>query len=706
MEPDALVRAGSFRQRWVGARRWLGRETLTRPPRWSSWLVAAMAATVSLYAIDVLFAPVSPGLSDTFQKFASSVVFFGAAILCAMKARASPDERSGWGLLALAMTLWGAAAVYYSVFLWDSPTVPLPSPADAGWIGFYAPAYVGIYKLLRKRCGAVSRGVWLDALIGGLGVGGASAALAFQNVLEHTHESASATATALAYPIGDLGLLALAVAGITVIGWRASGRWKWIALAFAVFAVTDSIYGIEVADGTYAVGGILDLGWPTVALFVGLAAWLPENLIHGLPRARARTILPATFGLLALALLVVDHYVGLNPLALGLATASILVILIRLYLTVQDNARMLALSRREATTDALTGLSNRRQLAIDLAAHLSKLDREQPLMLTVFDLDGFKQYNDRFGHPAGDQLLTRLGAKLRSTLSGHGTAYRTGGDEFCALWHLSDCAQASAKTLDAVEALSEDSEGFSIGCSYGSALLPNDTSDADTALTIADQRMFIRKNSARASAGRQSCDVLLRALEERNSRLGVDAEKRLGLVSAISSRLGLSEEDVEAARQTALLLDVGKLAIPDEILNKLEPLTPSEWGFIRQHPLIAERILRTAPALATVAKLVRSAHERYDGTGYPDGLAGEDIPLIARIVAVCNAYEAITGGRSYQTPRDTGQAVSELRRSAGTQLDGSIVEILADALFANDESNRGPTLGAHDSLVSEFVGVA
>ena len=225
---------------------------------------------------------------------------------------------------------------------------------------------------------------------------------------------------------------------------------------------------------------------------------------HRPANVRTTIIVPGVFGCVALALLVVDHFVRTNLFALGLATASIFVIVVRLYLAVQDNGRMLAQSRREAATDALTGLGNRRQLKADLAVHLDELDPERPLMLTLFDLDGFKHYNDTFGHLAGDQLLERLGARLTELLAGRGTAYRMGGDEFCALWNLADVGRASATTMEAVAALSEHGEAFSIGCSYGSVLLPNETSDITEALRIADRRMYVRKSSGHASAGRRA----------------------------------------------------------------------------------------------------------------------------------------------------------------------------------------------------------
>jgi HD-GYP domain-containing protein (c-di-GMP phosphodiesterase class II) len=156
-------------------------------------------------------------------------------------------------------------------------------------------------------------------------------------------------------------------------------------------------------------------------------------------------------------------------------------------------------------------------------------------------------------------------------------------------------------------------------------------------------------------------------------------------VCATAKRLGIPQEDMDAARHTALLHDVGKVAIPDEILSKPGPLDESEWTFMKRHTVIGERIISAAPALAAVAKLVRSTHERWDGSGYPDGLAGDDIPLIARIVAVCDAYDAMTTNRAYRGARNSAEAIAELRRCAGTQLDPEVVEAFVISLQVAEE---------------------
>ena len=647
---------------------------------WANWLVAALAGTVVVYAVDILFHPLPGGASELFQKFASGAIFFGAAILCARKARAPGAPSSAWWLLALAMFLWGLGSVYYTVFLWDAAEVPVPSPSDVFWIVFYLPAYAALYRLLKHQVGTFPRGAWLDALVGGLGVGGAAAALVFGVVLDDTPGSVAGVATNLAYPLGDLALLGLVAAAMTVTGWKTAGVWRWIAPAFALFAVADSAYLVQIANGTYANGDLVDIGWPTAALLVAIAAWRPNAPPAAARRASSRLVVPAACGLAALVLLVYDHFEPTNLLALGLATASIFLILVRLHLTAVENKRLLKTSQREATTDSLTGLGNRRKFTADLAAQIEALDPSRPLLLTLFDLDGFKLYNDTFGHVAGDRLLQRLAARLGS--AGCGNAYRMGGDEFGTLERAVEGDKAEATTAKAAAALAEHGEAFSIRCSHGSVWLPGETTDPTDALRIADRRMYARKGQARASAAKQSADVLLSALAESDLDLSVHIGGVADLACSTARRLGVSDTDLETVRQTALLHDVGKVAIPDEILNKPGPLDDAEWAFMKRHTVIGERIISAAPALARVAVIVRSTHEHYDGDGYPDGLVGENIPLVARIVAVCDAYDAMTTRRAYRGPLDGEAALHELRRCASSQFDPEVVEAFASALGA------------------------
>jgi diguanylate cyclase (GGDEF)-like protein len=351
----------------------------------------------------------------------------------------------------------------------------------------------------------------------------------------------------------------------------------------------------------------------------------------------------------------------------------------RTMLTFRDNVGMLRASRVEAQTDALTGLGNRRALTRVLERELPCATTARPLVLVLFDLDGFKHYNDTFGHPAGDSLLVRLGGSLAAFLDSEGEAFRMGGDEFCALLTPDGRRPAEGLVLGAASALSERGEGFAIGCSYGAIELPLEAGDVAEALRIADQRMYAQKNAGRTSASRQSKDVLLRALAERNPELRSHLSGVADLAEATARSLELPAEEVEQVRHAAELHDVGKVAVPDAILSKPEPLTADEWAFIHRHTLIGERIIAAAPALTRVAALVRSSHERWDGAGYPDRLAGEAIPLGARIVAVADAFDAMTSPRPYSRPRSYDAALEELSRCAGTQFDPVVVSAFVAA---------------------------
>jgi diguanylate cyclase (GGDEF)-like protein len=333
---------------------------------------------------------------------------------------------------------------------------------------------------------------------------------------------------------------------------------------------------------------------------------------------------------------------------------------------------------RQATTDALTGLGNRRKLMSDLARGARAARADDPAMLTIFDLNGFKDYNDSFGHPAGDALLIRLGHSLRAAVAPFGgRAYRPGGDEFCV---LAPAAERSAVEEAARAALSESGEGFAITSAFGTVVIPHDTADATEALRQADASMYAQKHSGRASASRQSTDVLLRALSERHPDLGDHQHGVAELAAEVAERMGLEREDLAQLRHAAALHDIGKVAIPDAIITKPGPLTDEEWAFMRRHTLIGERIVAAAPALGPAARLVRSSHEAWDGRGYPDALAGADIPLGARIIAVCDAFDAMVSERPYSPRRTADQALEELRRCAGTQFDPRVVRVFEEVV--------------------------
>lgn len=383
--------------------------------------------------------------------------------------------------------------------------------------------------------------------------------------------------------------------------------------------------------------------------------------------------------------------------SLGLAAAGLLL----LFRALGRSRRRVAQARerqleRDASHDFLTGLPNRRKLMADLARELAASDEDRPRLLVMFDLDGFKAYNDSFGHPEGDLLLRRLSAKLAAALGTGGMAYRLGGDEFCALARVGG-AEAEAVVAGCVEALCEDGEGFRIRTSSGRVLLPGDAADATSALLLADQRMYEQKDRRSSSAKQQTRDLLLSVLAERHPELRDHASTVAETTRSVAATLGLGGAEVDDVVRATELHDIGKMAIPEAILHKPGPLDDEEWQFMRRHPVIGERILSAAPALARTATLVRSSHERPDGCGYPDGLRGEEIPLGSRIVFVCAAFDAMTSERPHQSPMSTEQALAELRRCAGAQFDPAVVEAFCEETTKRAQAKAGAPSPAYST---------
>ncbi len=657
-------------------------------PAWVRWAYRGLAGWIVLAALhnafarDLDFAPVT-------NRFAHDVVLLVAGGLCAYRAVRHRGERLAWALIAAGILAWTAGEIYYTGVLWTVTTVPFPSPADAGYLLMPPLVLAGLVLLLRAR----SRGdrpatAWADGCLAALAAGSLSAAVVFDAAAGSASGDPLGVGTSLAYPLADLVLGSFLIGALAGAGWRFDRTWLLAGLGVLTFGIADSLYVVQTANDTFVSPSWFDAGWWAGLVCLSRAAWEPAPAAgEPHPEDMRLIVMPLLFAVVSLLVLVAAAVVSVNALAVVFAAAALVAVMVRLILTFRENLAMLAASRDEALTDALTGLANRRALSRRLDEAIPEASDGAPLVLVLFDLDGFKAYNDAFGHPAGDALLVRLGANLARYLAGRGTAFRMGGDEFCALFAPGDQV-AEPIVRGAAQALSEHGEGFHIGCSYGSIVLPREASAASEALRIADQRMYAQKRVGRVSASRQSKDVLLRALAERNPGLDSHVHDVAQLVGAVADELALQDPEREQVCHAAELHDVGKVAIPDAILDKPGPLDDEEWAFMRRHTLIGERIIAAAPALHDVARLVRSSHERWDGAGYPDGLAGDEIPLGSRIVAVADAFDAMIVRRPYSRPRSTREALAELRRCAGTQFDPVAVEAFVTAWAGHDPAAR------------------
>ncbi len=348
--------------------------------------------------------------------------------------------------------------------------------------------------------------------------------------------------------------------------------------------------------------------------------------------------------------------------------------------------------REQALTDSLTKMGNRRKLEADLTELLPDASVARPLVMVLFDLDGFKSYNDTFGHPAGDAILAHLGAKLSDAVRSCGTAYRLGGDEFCVL-ASAEPSELRALIASASASLEERGERFSIGASCGAVLIPHEATTLDYALQLADQRMYARKRSRHSRAGDQARDVLIHIMQAKAPSLRDHSSEVGQLCVRVGRRFGMTAEELDELQRAAELHDIGKVGIPDAILDKPGPLDESEWALMHQHTILGQRILSAAPALRPVGVIVRASHERWDGRGYPDGLRAEKIPLGARIIAACDAYEAMTSDRCYRAGRGHDEACGELELEAGCQFDPEVVAILVAELRALHPNGREPSRG-------------
>jgi diguanylate cyclase (GGDEF)-like protein len=363
---------------------------------------------------------------------------------------------------------------------------------------------------------------------------------------------------------------------------------------------------------------------------------------------------------------------------------------------------------RLALTDPLTGLGNHRHFHERLQRELLNAEeQETPLTLCFVDIDDFKKINDRFGHPSGDRVLSQVAGNLRQG----GEAFRLGGDEFALLLSDSDEGMALAAANSIVEriaALDFDHIG-KVTVSAGLATFPVQGHGRDELIRLADSALYWAKEHGknrvrlyrpdvvelaelkRLAAGAdqaaryRAAASLAKAVDARDTYTGSHSERVSELAARVAMRVGLDSEQVELARLAGSLHDLGKLAIPEEILRKPGELADSERLVLERHPQIGFRMLDSL-GVDPVADLVLHHHERWDGAGYPDGLRGEQIPFGARIIFVADAYDAMTSDRIYRPKRSSAAALAELERCAGTQFDPGIVAAFAEEMEASVEA--------------------
>lgn len=650
------------------------------------------------------------GGSSTQQLFAtwiSDAIVASAAAACLWRAAREHRDRTMWGFAGLGVVSWGLGNAYFEHMLAGGASLSNPSAADIGYLCFYPLMYLAVIAARRRRGQRLGVGGWLDGLIGGAACATLGAAFALEPVMQATEgESLAGALTNIAYPIGDLTLLAMLVVTTATVGWRAARGLSALSLGMAIFALSDTIYIVQNASGDYRPGGVLDAGWLIALTLIAIGAGAPGRAGAPATVAPRRALVPSVAGLVALAVLALQPLVDLSTSGLIIAVLTLTLVITRLAVSLRETAGLLQARAREAALDPLTGLGNRRLLLSDLSAHAIEATAERPVLLVLFDLDGFKVYNDTFGHIAGDSLLVQVAGGLHEAVGERGSAYRIGGDEFCALLCPPPDASPECICVELAEAMARHGEGFSVTASYGCASAPADGRETTALLRRADDEMYARKGRRRPGTESQVQDALIAALSARDPELGSQAASVAELAAALGRGIGLGASDLRALTHAAALHDIGKIAIPESILDKPADLDAEERRFVQTHPLIAQRIISAAPALGYAAQIVRSAQERWDGTGYPDGLRGEAIPSASRIVGICGAFHAMTRNRPSRKAMSAEEAIAELRRCAGAQFDPNLVTMLIEiASNPSEHATREPSTPAQTAelLVSREV---
>jgi two-component system cell cycle response regulator len=444
-----------------------------------------------------------------------------AGLACLLRAKDAGRERSAWLFIAASVLAWGAGELYWTAYIEGNANAPYPSWADLGYLAFYPLATCGLYMLVRARTHELDWRLWMDGLIAALGTAAIGAALIFEFVADRTEGTAIQIATTLAYPLGDIVLVSLVVGVTALTRWRPGRTWTLLLVGLVTMAIADVAYTLQTFEASLPGGDWVEPIYLISAAFIGAAAW-QRGTDAILRDARfdgwRELMVPAFFAAVMIALFAMQYFTSTGGLTTTLWAATMIAVIARLGLSVRENKRLL----EQVRTDFLTGLGNQGRMQVDLAARCLRA-AEEPLTLILLDLNGFKRYNDTFGHPAGDAMLRQLGAQLRHAIDDHGVAYRMGGDEFAVITTADDGRNGEVAKR-AAEALTASGKGYDLGAAWGTVAIPAEADTPTAAMQLADVRMYAQKESRRI-AGDDASEIDGDALGLRRSREGEALEQ-------------------------------------------------------------------------------------------------------------------------------------------------------------------------------------
>lgn len=437
-----------------------------------------------------------------------------AGLACLTRALRGGPERGAWLAISASILAWGAGEIWWTLYIEGNPNAPYPSPADIGYLAFYPLAVLGLYLLVRARAGELDRRLWMDGLIAALGTGALGAALLFEFVADRTSGSTIEVVTTLAYPFGDVVLVSLIVGIIALTRWRPGRTWTLLLGGLAVMAVADVAFTLQSYEASVPGGDWVEPIYLLSAVLLGAEAWQPQA-DRILPDARfdgwREMIVPGIVAGAMIVLGVLQYLHSSSALTTILWSLTMLAVIGRLALSLRENTRLL----EQVRTDPLTGLGSQARLRMDL--ELRERSPGAPLTVILLDLNGFKRYNDSFGHPAGDKMLAMLGKRLKAAVEPPATGYRLGGDEFLVLVEGGivelGLDRRDGLAVSAAEALTSKGSGFDLSAAWGIASVPEEADSPAEAMQLADVRMYAQKESRRLAWSVEPIDS--EALEQR-----------------------------------------------------------------------------------------------------------------------------------------------------------------------------------------------
>jgi len=685
------------------------------PPRPNTWIRTGVALTFAFHALYVawLLLPLPKHAIQLGDDLLATAGAFLAVLLCFCggawrKGGGRQASRvalfCGLGILCYAMQ---QVCIIYPHFF--HRPVPLSRLAvDATALATYPFMLVGIWQLPRRPLPLSSH---LRISLDGLMIITAALAFSWYFLLGPSalagHQTREQKVVSISYPLGDL----LLIACLLLLGTGLK-HLRPVILLFAAGLVcvvaSDSVFGYLYLHGLFHGGTLLDIGWTLGFMPIGVAAAAarpaPAGAEDEAERAPAlwKSLLPyALLPCVAALTLYTQNAPGPALLRHGVlwsGLALVGLILARQVLAILENRELNGRLEALATTDPLTGLVNHRVFHLRLAEGAERARQEgRDIAVAMIDLDNFKFFNDAYGHAVGDDVLRRVADALTGCARSYDTVARFGGDEFALVMrHGRGSQDAEELRVHLAERLA-DLSYLPPGCetpipltvSLGVALLPGDAATHFEALEIADARLRRSKTGAtdgmvdalcrdltHSVCGFSMLNALVTAVDNKDRYTRRHSEDVLAYSLQIAEQMGLDAATRHTLQVAALLHDVGKIGVPDAVLRKPGKLTEEEYQAVQQHPLMGAVIVGAVPGFEYTLDVVRHHHERWDGEGYPFGLRGEETPFLARLVAVADAFSAMTMNRPYRKGMDRGKALSILEEGAGTQWDPACVQAL------------------------------